>query len=147
MEALRKLEAAAESIRSMPSDEETADYLGRLDFVIRKLTDHKRAVLSETPGPIAGKDYRVIESRYADRSYNTAGLLYSFATQQVAVQDLVRSGVVRLSWQWTKLTRALTDAGLKLTTIPREIEDLGQIDGPLVGEVWKSRLSIEAVDK
>lgn len=145
MSDLTRLEAAAAGLSELPDLGEEADYLGRLDKVIRTLNGHKRAILDELPGPVSGTDYRIAESRYAERSYNTAGLLSRFAGAGRSVADLVRDDVVRLSWQWTKLNRAMADADIDLVVTRREIENTGDIDGPLVGEVWKSRFAIEAV--
>jgi hypothetical protein len=145
MEALRKLEAAAESISSMPSDEETADYLGRLDFVIKKLSAHRSAVLLETPGPLAGREYRVIESRSAARSYNDAALFRSFQAAGWTLEDLLAARAVSYQWHWTELHRSAIAADFGLRLAGHELVDGDEADH--VGEVWKSKLSIEAVDK
>lgn len=143
-EALDQLRAAAESLlRAMPAEEETADYLGELDHVIRRLTDHKRAILSELPRPVRGSAYSVNETRKGVRSYNTAAIISRFAAQGVSLNELVRNDVARISWQWTNLQRAAQDADVDMHLTHREIEDNGEVDGPMVGEVWKRSYEVK----
>jgi hypothetical protein len=146
-EALGKLEAAAESLRGLPPDEETADYLGRLDYVIRKLTDHKRSILAELPAAVTGDNYQVAETRSATRSYNTAAILSAFTEAGWDLHDLRKRDAVRLTWRWTELRAAYNEAGATMKLAPREIEDDGDIDGAHIGEFWKSSMSIKAVEK
>lgn len=142
MSDLVRLEAAAAGLESLPSDEETADYLGRLDKVIRTLSAHKRMVLSEVAGPLDGKDYRLIEKREASRSYNTRLLLADFADAGYTIEDLIQNDVIRLSWQWTN-TRNLavsTDIGLRIAG-----HEITEDEADHIGEVWRSSLSVEGV--
>ena len=71
MSDLARLEAAAAGLESLPDDAETADYIGRLDKVIRTLQGHRKTIMDELPGPVSGKEYRVVEERFSERSYNT----------------------------------------------------------------------------
>ena len=138
---MENLEAAAKALQ-LPTENE-ADWLGRLNKVIRDLSDKKRMVMDELPGPVDGKDYRIVESRSAKRSYNTAGLMASFGAKGWDLPDLLASDAVRLSWRWTELKRVAERADVTLTIAHHEVEDEGEIDSPLIGEVWNSRYNIE----
>ena len=139
-----ELERAATDLQ-LPAVGDEADWLGRLDKVLRKLRDKRKTVLDELDGPTAGEAYRVAENRSASRSYNTAGLLSSFADKGWTLQDLTRADAVRLSWRWTELKRAATQADVTLSVAQHEIGDDGDVDAPLVGEVWKSRYQVEGL--
>ena len=138
---LGDLEKAVDAVE-LPSSNE-ADWLGRLDKIIRDLTQLKRTVMDELPGPVDGNEYRVVEQRKANRSYNTAAILADFDERGIGLRDLLRRDAARLSWHWTGLKRAAESEDVDLTIAHHEIEDEGEMDGPLVGEVWKSYYRIE----
>ena len=54
MSDLTRLEAAAAGLESLPEDSETADYIGRLDKIIRTLQGHRKTIMDELPGPVSG---------------------------------------------------------------------------------------------
>lgn len=137
-----KLERAAAELKLPPHSHE-ADWLGRLDRVIRHLRDLRADVIAEMDGPSEGDKYRVTESRRADRSYNTAALLASFAEAGWDTKDVIDSGAAKLTWRWTQLRKALSDAGRPVMVAAREVEDLGDLDEPPIGEVWKSAYRVE----
>lgn len=145
MSDLTRLEAAAAGLESLPEDSETADYIGRLDKVIRTLQGHRKTIMDELPGPVSGSEYRITEQRWADRSYNTAGLLSKFADRGLGINHLVKLRAVELKWRWTEVKNLLYTSDIDLSIAPREIEDDGEVDGPLVGETWKSRYTVEGV--
>lgn len=138
---LEELERAAAELR--PPSEGDADWLGRLDKVIRNLTELKRAVMAELAGPVRGSEYQVTEGRSASRSYNTAAILSAFGARGYELRDLLAVDAVRLSWRWSELKKAAAMANVDLHIAHHEIDDQGEIDGPLVGEVWRSQYRIE----
>jgi hypothetical protein len=142
MSDLTRVEAAAAGLDSYPSLEETADYLGRLDKIIRTLAAHRRTIMSEVSGPTAGREYRITEERYCDRSYNTRLLLDAFARNGVMWTDLVDEDALRLTWQWTALRNAAIrhDIGLRIAG-----HEIGEDEADFVGEVWRSRFKVEGV--
>jgi hypothetical protein len=147
MDALDRLEEACQELAATPypPDAESADVIGRLANVSRIVNDYKRALLSELSGPTRGDRYQILESNVADRSYNSARLIHSFHEAGYGLTDLVARDAVRLSWQWTNLLRAARDARVDLTITQREIEDTGEIDGPHIGEVWRTRQEVKGV--
>jgi hypothetical protein len=136
------LEQATRNL-ALPKEGEEADWLGRLNKVIRDLNDKKRLVMDELPGPVEGDEYRIVEQNSAKRSYNTAAILHGFQSQGYDLHDLLNMDAVRLSWRWTQLRKAAQMADVELRIAGHEIEDDGDIESPLVGEVWASRMNIE----
>lgn len=139
-----RLEQAAAEL-SLPPLGEEADWLGRLNKVIRDLSAMRKTVLDELDGPTAGRDYRVSESRSAKRTYNTARILADFAGEGWALRDLLDADAVRLAWRWTELRRAYEQANVPLTVAHHEVEDLGDVEESPIGEVWKSAYKVEGI--
>lgn len=121
------------------------DELGRLDRAIRTLTAIKRSSLAELEEPKTGAEYRVVTTNAAKRSYNTAAIISRFDRKNWTLNDLLREGAASLSWNWTKLRRVANLADLTLVIASHEVEDDGDIDGEMVGEVWQSSYRIEGV--
>lgn len=144
---LDQLETLTRRIRTLEiaDDRETADVIGRLTKIIGDLIAYKRDLISELPGPVVGAVYQVTEQNKAKRSYNTAAIVSAFAAQDVSLSDLVRADVARISWQWTKLKAVAYANGVEMRIASGEIEDTGEVGGPLVGEVWESSMRSEAV--
>ncbi len=132
-----------------PDDEEgyVADAVGRLAKIIRDLGTFKRGLMSEVSRPLIGVDYQLTEGRSAKRSYNSAAILSAFEDKGWGIGMLASDDVVRLGWQWTKLKAALTEADITLTIAAHEVEDLGDIDAPMVGEVWDTTYGVEGVER
>lgn len=145
MSDLTRLEAACAGLTELPDLDGTADYVGRLDAVIRSLQGHRKMVMSEVSGPTTGREYRIATSNRAVRSYNTAAILHRFGEKDWQLGDLIRSGAVKLGWQWTALNVAVRTAGVDMTIAQRELVEDGDIEAPMVGEVWKSDLRVEGV--
>ena len=101
--------------------------------------------MSEVPGPLAGSEYRIASGNRAERSYNTAAILHRFAEKNWQLGDLIRSGAVRLGWQWTALQAAARSAGVDMLITQRELVEDGDVDSPMVGEIWKTDLRVEGV--
>lgn len=139
---IEKLETAAAEL-TLPEDD-VADWLGRVDAVIRKLSGLKRTTMAELDRPVSGSAYRVTESNSAKRSYNSARIITAFAEKGWTVPDLVNQDAVRLSWHWTGLKQAVRIADVDLHVAQHEVED-GDLDAPMVGEVWKSKYQIEGI--
>jgi len=128
-----------------PTDD--PDELGRIDRLIRDLSGIKRDSLAELSGPVSGSAYRVTEQRKAKRSYNTAAILVAFGKKDLPLMALVHADAVRLTWQWTKLRQMMHGADVDLVLTSREVEDLGDADAPMIGEVWESYYKIEGVQE
>lgn len=126
-------------------DAQIIDRVGEVAVLISKLTTIKRSLMSELAGPVRGESYQLVESNAAQRSYNSAGLLVRFTERGWTLPDLIRTGAVKLTWQWTNLQRATREAAVDLTITHREIGDDGEIDGPLVGEVWKTKQEVKGI--
>lgn len=120
-----------------------ADWLGRLDKVMRDLRGKRADVMAELDGPVAGEEYVVTESRAAKRSYNTAAILSQFAAKDWTLHNLLALDAVRLSWRWSELRKAYQQAGVDLTVAAREVVDAGDVDEPPIGEVWSSQYRVE----
>jgi hypothetical protein len=143
MSDLTRLEAAAAGLESLPADEETADYLGRLDKIIRTLQGHRKVILDELTGPVSGKEYRVVQRNKGIRSYNTRALLRDFARAGVEVSGLIAARALSYEWHWSELHRTALKADIGLRIAGHELVDGDEADH--VGEVWQSYYVVEAV--
>lgn len=148
MSDLTRLEAATVGL-DLPAEGQEADYIGRLDKVIRSLQGHRKTIMDELPGPVSGKAYRIVEERYSERSYNTQRLFGAFMEAGVGyndfgnlIQELMARDVIRLSWQWTKMRNLAIKEDIGLRIAGHEVES-GEADH--VGEVWKSRYKVEGI--
>jgi hypothetical protein len=142
---LKGLEEATDRLIRLPVPEaDTPDVVGRVRHVIRRLGEWTRGLLAEA-APCEGTDYDLVESRHAERSYNTPRLLGDCAEAlgldlARGVSALVGLGVVKVEWRWTELSRFAAVHNLTLEVAKRETgEDL---DSPHVGEVWRSRMDV-----
>lgn len=147
MELLDQLEATATELALVPypSDEEAADWVGRINAVVTKLNGLKRGLLSEMPGPVVGSQYRITEDRAARRTYNSAAILHSFGEAGWGLTDLLRRDAVRLTWRWTELDRAFAEAKVEMLKAYRELEETGDVEGPHVGEVWEIKQGVKGI--
>lgn len=143
MSDLTRVEAAAAGLSELPPEEEVADYIGRLDKVIRTLQGHRKTIMDELPGPVTGSAYRIIEERYSERSYNTDRLLRAFSSVGSSIWDLIEDDVVRVSWQWTKLRNLAIKKDIGLRIAGHELD--GDDEADHVGEVWRSRYKVEGI--
>lgn len=143
MSDLTRVEAAAAGLESLPEDDDTADYIGRLDKVIRTLQGHRKMIMDELPGPVSGAEYRIVEERFSERSYNTRLLRQDFDEAGFSLDDLIDADIVRLSWQWTKARNLAINADIGLRIAGHELA--GDDEADHVGEVWKSRYKVEGV--
>lgn len=124
----------------IPTDSEAVDLAGELAHIISKLSTYKRALLSEVPGPVDGEKYRTVVSRSARRSYNTAAILSAFDND---LRSLISADAVRLQWRWTQLKDEARKRDVTLVVAHHEIEDEGEVDGPMIGEVWSDQVKVE----
>lgn len=135
---------AVQQVERMPvPTEEIPDTVGHLRNLEQRLADLRRRHLSELEGPAEGQSYRVVEERAAKRTYNDSAILAATGAAGMGIPDLVRAGVVRLGWQWTKLQHLFQKADIQLRIEGHEIENTGDVDGPHVGVVWETRQRIE----
>ena len=126
----------------VPQDE-IPDAVGHIRHAETRLADLRRRHQSEIEGTVEGDHYRIVEQRQANRTYNHPAILAEASAAGLSIADLVRLGVVRLSWQWTALQRWFNSEDLTLRTAGHEVDAFGEIDGPHVGTVWKTRQVIE----
>jgi len=148
IELLEKLTGLILSIPT-PPEEEIADYLGRIQNIERKLGDHRRGLYPETPA-VTGAEYRTVEERVAKRSFGTAAIIDTVATRTerdhlAVILDLIREGAAKLTFGWTPLKRYFQTHQLPMRIEHVEIEDLGDVDGPHVGETYTTRTRIVGV--
>ena len=134
-----------EVIRRPVPESETADTAGRLRHVEKQLADHRRAITDEV-GACDGTMYRLAESRYAERSFNMSAILLAlvdhYGDLASALRALIDSGAADLRFRYTTLAKLFAQNGIELRRAPHEV---GDGDEQHVGEVWKSRINIEAV--
>lgn len=130
---------------ALPALGEEADWLGHVDDLIRRLREKRAAVMSELDAPISGEAYRVTASRNAKRSYNTAAIMAHFADQGWALKDLLEADACRLTWRWSELKRAAVQANVALSIAHHEVNDAGDIEEEMIGEVWASAFRVESV--
>jgi hypothetical protein len=142
MSDLTRLEAATVGL-DLPAEGQEADYIGRLDKCIRSLQGHRKTIMDELPGPVSGKEYRIVEERWADRSYNNGRLLDAFEKEGLTIWDLLNMDVLKTSWQWTRLRNLAVQKDIGLRIAGHELVDSGEADH--VGEVWKSRYKVEGI--
>jgi len=128
-----------------PTDD--PDELGRIDKIIRDLTLIRKTSLAELERPVTGSAYRVTEQRKAKRSYNAAAIVASFAEVGWTMGDLIQADAARHVWQYTNLKRAAVTANVELRIAHEEVENLGDIEDPQIGEVWSSYYKIEGVQE
>lgn len=152
--AMVNLEAVRTAITTMvdgewPSeDEDVADFTGLIRAEEVRLADFRRLLLSET-APAEGKAYRVVESRSATRSYNTARILSDFmedgSDMLTTMFELMRTGALKLEWKWTKLKGEFEKRDVSMVVASHEIdEDSADLESPHVGEVWSTSTSVVA---
>jgi hypothetical protein len=129
---------AAEFLERTEHDDELVDVLGQLNSVTTALGQVKRHHASEVAPDTLGQQWALEIGRQAKRSYNTGGLFLKFmdawSTSLVDTMiRLIREDILRVSWQWTKLTAAAADAGFELRRVPHAIDEGDAFD---IGEVW-----------
>lgn len=131
-----------------PTDVEVPDVVGRLAAISLKVNGLKRDLLAEVSEPSQGEHYQIVGFRKADRSYNTAAILAEFADAPGGgwgISELRKLDAVRLTWRWTELKRAVHEAGVGLRITSREIDDDGDMDAPMVGEVWSDDWQVKGI--
>ena len=132
----------AETIRhDTPGDDELADVIADLKEAERVLADTRKMLQSEVTGPMQGRDYALVESRRATRSYNDSALLQSFWQGDLneTLHELMAADVVRLSWQWSKLERLADQCDVSLRIAKHEVSDG---DEEHVGENWTTSYDV-----
>ena len=143
---LNEIEDAIQALEAhpYPSDTEAVDWAGRIGHLISRLNTVKRGLMSEMTGPTRGEAYQIIETNAAERSYNSAAIIKAFADEGLSLPDLIRFDAVRLSWRWTELNR-VARGKVDLRVTQREIDDTGDVEGPMIGEVWKRKQEIKGL--
>lgn len=122
------------------NDDELVDVLGALNSAQSALGVIKRDAASEVEPDTAGTRWTFEQRMAADRSYNTSGLLahlmdqFDFTMAQL-IPFLVDLGVLRITWQWSKLKELKQKHNLVIHTTNTEISD-GDPEWD-VGEYWK----------
>ena len=126
-----------------PAEEKVADIVGEVRALEVRLGEWRRGLLVETPEG-EGVNYRVTTGHKATRSYNTAAILYAIDGDPArALRTLRAADVVRLQWRWSQLQRFFASTGRDLVVTNHEITDSGEIDGPMVGQVWEDVTRLE----
>lgn len=131
------LAAAADRLISEPPPENPVDLIGELGHIISKLNNYRRALLAET-GEAEGERYRIVAGRKARRSYNTAALVAALGLKPILDAD-----AARLTFRWTELRRLAMAEGITLSIAGREVSDYGDLEEPMVGEIWQDDYRVE----
>lgn len=118
------------------------DIVGRLRFAGRRVNGLARGLETEIEPGTEGDEYKATTGRKARRTYNTGRLIDAFANAGVSFMGLVRDDVIRIGWQWSNLRKAASTYGVTLAITPNEIDDDGDLDGPMVGEVWTTDMRV-----
>ena len=148
-ETIDRLEEYCHRLReAIVPEDETADAVGHVAAVERRLADWRKGMLAEA-APSEGREYEIVEHRYCDRTYNTGRLLDDLSglsgySVTETLRQLVAAGVVKVDWRWTELKRYCERNQFQPLKAfgPVEGDDL---DAPHYGEAWKSRLSVEGL--
>ncbi len=123
-------------------DEQLADLLGVLDRNTRMVSAERKIALSEIPDEVTGSRYTMaLKGGKYDRSYNFSTLLSKLmdGTGLKLLELLIylrEQDVLRISWQWTNLTKIAREYNVELTI---QSGGLPVVDGDNadVGQKWK----------
>lgn len=136
--AMTPTRAKAATLKPL-TDGQRADLLGLINSVERRLADIRRAGQSELPANTVGEEWTMRQGRKATRSYDTMRLLVDLGGGDNPVEtlhDLLYSGVLTVTWHYSKLKQEAAARGTTLVTAQREV-GLDDPTGAHIGEVWK----------
>jgi len=130
------------AIMSAKNDEEMVDVLGTVMSVRRRVDAERRSAASEvTPTAaehvFAGERHTVEVSRSAKRTFSTPALMKLMQENGLTLLDLLDYNVLSISWRWTELKNFAERRAIKLNIVKNEIPEMGEADGPQVGEYWQ----------
>ena len=123
------------------NDEETTDLLGVLDSNKRIVEGHRKLALSEIPNEVTGRRYEMApKGGKHERSYNFSTLLSKLmdGTGMKLLELLIylrERDVIRITWQWTNLTKVIREYNIELITTTGGLVTDG--DSADVGQRWK----------
>jgi len=130
---------------------ELIDVLGTANSIQSQIGAIKRTAAAEVTDGEHGDRWRFEQGRKANRTYNTNGLLATlrdeleFEELQQVLIFLLNRDVIRLNWQWSKLTKLVKEHNLDLKVARHEITD-GDPEYDM-GEWWTAASpSYEVVD-
>ena len=135
------------AIMSAKNDEEMVDILGAVMSVRRRVDAERRSAASEvTPTAaehvFAGERHTVEVSQTTKRSFSTPALMKLMQAKGFTLLDLLDANVLTVSWRWTELKNFAERRSIKLTIAKKEIPELGDADGPQVGEYKEDRTPV-----
>jgi hypothetical protein len=122
------------------TEAQTVDALGTIRSVETGLAEVRKMGASEVVDGTRGERFAFEQGMTSTKTYNTQSLVAKFmrAWNLDPLQTFLRlidMDVVRLSWQYTKLMKAVQANGISLTTTNNEIEEGDpNID---IGKLWK----------
>ena len=134
----------------VPTGGAAADAFGAVRRAEVDLADWRRGLLSEQDEPAEGIGYKIVEERKAARSFAVSPIMKSVMDAEGTLdgyrvlRELLAEGAVRLSWQWTALSKFFAKRGITMSIANHEIEDEGVADAPHVGQVWRSSWRVVA---
>lgn len=134
--------------RGAVADAETPDVIGTISAIQRELAAIKKGLVAEATGPMVGEGYRLVERRSATRTYNTAAILAALDREGATLPPMaqaLQSGAATVTWHWSKLKDMFEREGIDMRIAHREIEEDGDIEAPMVGEVWKSTFEAQPI--
>ena len=154
----KKLEAKLDELKEYPklvkktimsakTDGEMIDILGTVMDVRRKVDAERRMAATEvTPTAdehvFAGERHTVEVGQTTKRSFSTPALMKLMQEKGFTLLDLLESDVLRVTWRWTELKNFAERRDIKLTIAKKEIPELGEADGPHVGEYKEDRAPV-----
>lgn len=122
-------------------DEELVDLIGYVRSAEIGLKSVRDGAAIELPANSKGKQWVMKQGRICTRSYNTSHLLLLFHNAMRSRGSLTRTlrtlldlGVIKITWQYTKLMEVADQYNITLRVAKHEIQD-GDPDAD-IGELW-----------
>lgn len=130
---------AKELILGADGEEALVDVLGQLNSAERGIGDERRRAAGEVVHGTSGERWAFEQGRRAVRSFNNSSLLSKFmeafeSDPWHTLKQLIAADALRVSWQYTNLTRVAEKAGVQLSETNVAVADGDEHD---IGAVWQ----------
>lgn len=133
--------AARDLVMSAEGEGQLVDAVGTLHRNRQLVYEQIRLAVKELDPGTSGSEFTLEQANQADRSYNHSSLLIKLmaSTESETLSGLLRflmaTGVLKLTWSYSKLMQLIRSEGIDLAIAQHEITD-GDPDFD-IGEVWK----------